>query len=422
MSRLIVPDKALVKHDSGLLLPVTYTEKQELYFMKNYDMIAHYLTYPGDGNRRFYVEDCRIGRNGFSMPCVSPISKSIKIAKNSEIAPLSHGMLIDSRKVQQKIPSQKVCRFCGKTIPEVKFKKDAHAISQLIGNNRIFLRNECDECNGFFGRLYEDAFSAYLGPARTISQIKGKDGVPSYKDDDGTIRIDVGNNHIVIQESYKQENTDFYKDHVNLHLKKAPYSPLAAYKALVVMALSIMPYNEFTAFRETTEWLLEKDILDSKYDMSYCASKVIERFIAGAKPLPVQAWLFRRKSLLLSSGYDYNAPYCQFILEFDNYSFQIIVPNVQKDAILWKKKLNVLPFPASFDVMPKLKENRATAVAIRDFSNPEKVKNEPAELSLQFEKWQELEGDLGTVEELAKREGVKPLKPKPIHSSGEKES
>ena len=72
--------------------------------------------------------------------------------------------------------------------------------------------------------------------------------------------------------------------------------------------------------------------------------------------------------------------------------------------------------------MPKLKENRATAVAIRDFSNPEKVKNEPAELSLQFEKWQELEGDLGTVEELAKREGVKPLKPKPIHSSGEKES
>lgn len=422
MSQLIIPNKELIRRSSGLFLPTTYTEKQELYFIKNYDMIAHYLAYPVDENRRIYVEDCRVSRNGLSEPNTSLISKSIKMAESSEIKTPSDGTLIDSRKVQKKISPPRICRFCGKTMPEVKFRKDAHAISALVGNKWIFLRNECDECNELFGKLYEESFAAYLGPARTISQTEGREGVPSYKDNDETIRIDVGSNRVVIQESYKQENTDFYEDHVDLHLKKAPYSPLAAYKALVVMALSIMPYSEFKAFQETAEWLLEKDILDSKYDMSYCTSKVIERFVAGAKPLPVQAWLFRRKSLLLSSGCDYSAPYCQFVLEFDNYSFQIIVPNVQKDAVLWKKKVAVLPFPASFDVIPKLRENRATAVAIRNFSSPERVKDEPAELSLQFESRQELEGNLGTVEEMAKREGVKPLKPKPVQSLGGKES
>lgn len=422
MGRLIVPDKTLVKHDSGLFLPMTYTEKQELYFMKNYDMIAHYLADPIDKNHRIYVEDCSVDHSGISKPTISPISKSRKIAESSEVKNPSDGTLIDPRKVQKKISPKKRCRFCGKTMPEVKFKKDAHAISELVGNKRIFLRNECDDCNELFGRLYEDAFSAYLGAARTVSQTEGKNGVPSYKDNNETIRIDVGRERIVIQEAYKQENIDFYEDHADLHLKKEPYSPLAAYKALVVMALSIMPYDEFKCFRETAEWLLEEDILISKYNMSCYASKVIERFIAGVKPLPVQAWLFRRKSPFLSPRYDYSAPYCQFILEFDNYSFQIVVPNIQKDAVLWRKSVDILPFPASFDVFPKLRENRTTAVAIRDFSNAEKVRDEPAELSLQFESRKELEGALGTVAEMAEKEGVKPLKPKPIHSLGEKES
>lgn len=334
MNRLIQLENKFIRHDSGLLLPATYIEKHELYFMKNYDMIAHYLAYSVDGEHRIYIEDCKIGNNGLSEPKISPIDNALRIAKNPEIKFSANDVLIDSRKVQKKIAPQKICRFCGRTIPETKFKKAAHAISELVGNKRIFLRNECDKCNELFGRLYEEAFSAYLGPARTISQTDGKNGAPSYKNDDGTIRIDVGNKRIVIQEAYKQNHIDFFEDYVDFHLTKASYSPLAAYKALVVMALSIMPYSEFIFFRETVEWLLEEDILKSKYNMSCYASKVIERFIAGAKPLPVQAWLFRGKSALLSPGCDYEATYCQFILEFDNYSFQIIVPNIQKDAVL----------------------------------------------------------------------------------------
>lgn len=89
---------------------------------------------------------------------------------------------------------------------------------------------------------------------------------------------------------------------------------------------------------------------------------------------------------------------------------------------LLTRKVNVPAFPSSFDVRPELRKNRDIGSAIRNFSNPEKVKGERAELSLQFEHREEQGGDLGTVEEMAKREGVKPLKPKQSKSMNNEES
>lgn len=416
MSKIITLNQRFIQHSSGLIVPITNTEKSTIYFSENYDMIAHYISYPVDGHHRIYVEDCKIGQDGFSEPQISPVSEAIKMVANPNVTIAPNDVLIDSRKMRNKISYQRVCRFCGRNDQEVSFRKVAHALSELVGNKRVFLRNECDECNNFFGKLYEDAFSKYLGPARTIAQTDGKEGPPSYKNEDETIRIDIGRERTVIQEVTGNGSVDLYEDHMDIHLIKEAYSPLAVYKALVVMALSIMPYNEFKFFKEISEWVLEEDIKSSKYDLSCYASQIIERFLAGAKPLPVQAWLFRRKSILVSTWDVYDVPYCQFILEFDNFSFQIIVPNIQKDTVLWGRKVNVPAFPASFDVRAGLKKNHDIASAVRNFSNPEKVKGEPVELSLHFERREEQEGDLGTVEEMAKREGVKPLKPKQTKS------
>jgi len=114
-------------------------------------------------------------------------------------------------------------------------------------------------------------------------------------------------------------------------------------------------------------------------------------------------------------------PVNQGFFEIINH-FLIIVPNIQKDAVLWNRKVNVPAFPSSFDVRPELRKNRDIGSAIRNFSNPEKVKGERAELSLQFEHREEQGGDLGTVEEMAKREGVKPLKPRQSKSMNNEES
>lgn len=70
--------------------------------------------------------------------------------------------------------NNKVCRFCGKTEPEVTFEKDAHAISNLLGNQMLFTYYECDKCNSKFGEKLETNLANFLGISRTYYGIKGK--------------------------------------------------------------------------------------------------------------------------------------------------------------------------------------------------------------------------------------------------------
>ena len=88
--------------------------------------------------------------------------------------------------------ANKVCRFCGRKEGEVKFLEDAHALSNMIGNNRIFSYYECDECNTALFSVFESNFAEYMKLRHTLSQTHGKRGVPSYKPNSQSFsRIDV---------------------------------------------------------------------------------------------------------------------------------------------------------------------------------------------------------------------------------------
>jgi len=50
---------------------------------------------------------------------------------------------------------KRICRFCKKKKPDVKFKKEAHAISEALGNKKLILNEECDSCNEFFDENIE---------------------------------------------------------------------------------------------------------------------------------------------------------------------------------------------------------------------------------------------------------------------------
>ncbi len=47
--------------------------------------------------------------------------------------------------------SKRVCRFCNNTRTNISFNNIAHAISESLGNKKIILNEECDECNSEFG-------------------------------------------------------------------------------------------------------------------------------------------------------------------------------------------------------------------------------------------------------------------------------
>lgn len=313
-------------------------------------------------------------------------------------------------------PYDKVCRFCGKKPPEVKFRKKAHAISELLGNKEFVLNNECDTCNELFGKLLEDELSKYLGLARTISQIHGKNGVPTYKSKDKKSRIEFDSDlGIIIKRCISDESKD-EKDGIDsqnyddgfvetfdhkivIHAVRDTYTPVAVYKAFVKMALSFLPYKYLSNFIDTIEWIKEPIHTISRFfDLSQYGV-VLEKFIPGVPFLPMRVTGFIRKHDMIS------LPFYQFYLEFLNFSYQMAIPCPLKDRHL--KEISLVPILGTDDEIELMEWSRLfeqgeyidcnsfesdfrkrygkPVIKAKDFRNNEKVKNEPLDLALGFD-------------------------------------
>ena len=310
------------------------------------------------------------------------------------------------------------CRFCGKSFPDVKFSKKAHAISELIGNKELVLKNECDECNKRIGDLFEDQFAKFLGMGRTLAQISGKNGVPSVKAKDKSWRIDFTNKGLVIQmkasgddlkQPFPKNESIETKDHnIIFHGFRDPYIPLSVYKSLVVMALSIIPSQYLPEFDETFAWIM-KDIDPTRSQASNLSelsgyAQMLFRFVPGMKPLGYGVDLYIRKNE--SDKF----PFCVFYLEIANFSFQIAVPCRKKDKNMLEKNLiTLVPIPG---------EDENVALAERDFdydpvisklvnlNNDQIIKDEPFDIALHFDDMETSYGEGGFIEDFLKQEGI----------------
>ncbi|ACL03512.1 conserved hypothetical protein [Desulfatibacillum aliphaticivorans] len=70
----------------------------------------------------------------------------------------------------------RVCRFCGKSMGDgATFTKVAHAISESLGNQKLFLNEECDDCNDYFSRSVERDIALYFRPSFSLLGFRGKE-------------------------------------------------------------------------------------------------------------------------------------------------------------------------------------------------------------------------------------------------------
>lgn len=156
--------------------------------------------------------------------------------------------------------NNQVCRFCGCKKGEVTFKKEAHALSNLIGNDRLFSYYECDDCNGKRFSKYESEFSNYMKLLHCLSQVKGKRGIPSYKSrkDDFT-RIDIKDFISVLQKEDETAIVHLDKKNKVIHFKgKRTYTPVNVYKCLLKMALTVMPDSELLEVTNAMDFLMDR--------------------------------------------------------------------------------------------------------------------------------------------------------------------
>ena len=211
------------------------------------------------------------------------------------------------------------CRYCHKKSPEVSFSKEAHAIPHLLGNREIFSRDECNSCNEFFGDRYDDDLSKYLGGKRTLSQIRGKKGVPSYKTKKEQSRIDIEEDGIKMLSFEEDDIVQINEESntVDVKIELQPYSPLGVYSSFVKMAIALAPQDILPRLDFTRQCLIQDDTDKCLYFMPLMR----ETFIPG--PGPMKNQLF---AMLLKRSEEVNMPSLIFWLSISNYCFQIIVP------------------------------------------------------------------------------------------------
>lgn len=147
------------------------------------------------------------------------------------------------------------CRYCSCT-DDGKFSKDAHAISEALGNKHVFSNEECDDCNEYFSHK-EENFLRLMDVRRALYRISGK-GANS--------RVVKGKN-FVIRPNEKHEPVIYLKkemlpegidEKMTFVMKLEPVSAIVnedIYKALVKYVVGLLPGEELPHFGNTIEWL-----------------------------------------------------------------------------------------------------------------------------------------------------------------------
>jgi len=214
------------------------------------------------------------------------------------------------------------CRFCDQGVPNVEFRKLAHALPDFVGNVSIISMNECDDCNGYFGKGCEDNLSKATMLHRTLAGIPRKKGPKStFKSNDDSLRIDANGHKVDMR--VPAPNTvddmmvdDELPDTIPLlgDTRSQPHVPIQAAMALVKIACSVCPKEELEQCRGAIEWVR------GRRQQLFSSFPVLFAFTPGAFDEQVShVILLRRKD-------EGPEPYLWCVVQFRNFRFQVFVP------------------------------------------------------------------------------------------------
>jgi len=181
-------------------------------------------------------------------------SYDLKIYGNFEYEP---NKLI---KIGESDKTKRICRFCGKSYPQVTFRKKAHAISESLGNKYLILNEECDSCNEWFDKNIERDIINFLSIDRIFFNVKGKDGIPKLKGSNFQIKkIDEKTMRFEIV-SDTDTKTDILQKGLEIRLpQKICFQNI--YRALCKFFSSVVESEYLSYFAETIKWIKkEKDL------------------------------------------------------------------------------------------------------------------------------------------------------------------
>lgn len=250
----------------------------------------------------------------------------------------------------------RVCRYCKKRTDETTFNHVAHAFPEAIGNRLLFDYWECDACNKHFSQMAEDDFAKWTLPWRTVDGTSGKNGTPTFKAKDHSLRVESsyqydrnkkkGKRHVYFKQlsNLGDVTIDLETHHLESTLESQPYVPMGVYKCLLKMAVAIMPPGEDIDLSDIKSWLLETVHGTQKSPLQFL--KVIRKVVYGRMPNNhLEHRLYRRKPAI------YDCPLYIFVLRVGHCQFQIALP------IIDKSEEDISSFKYLMHAVPALEDN-----------------------------------------------------------------
>ena len=233
--------------------------------------------------------------------------------------------------------SERVCRFSGRSMPNVSFNQKAHAISESLGNKGLICREECDDCNQRFNQTIEQDITRFFQFFLILNGVKGKNGSPTLQGNgisitnDPSSRITLGRNTLVLKvktmpETHDlQEITKFISDQFSFSNVK--YVPQNIYKCFCKYVLSVIDNKYLQYFKETVNWINEP-LFNHRLPpvWYYCVSH--------SHNTPFLAIMLRKHN-------HKEIPYCWAIINIAGYQFLFIIPFCSQDKYKFVGKVRV---------------------------------------------------------------------------------
>lgn len=226
--------------------------------------------------------------------------------------------------------NNRVCRFCGKSNPDVTFNQKAHAIQEALGNKLLFCFDECDACNHDLAPI-EDLFRGLMDFRRAMYHIPRKETTKSPTVLGKQFIIKAGSDGspiLYLMEEKLPPEVDKTKPFF-CHLEmRNPITDEGLYKALCKMVIDLIPAKELPHFENTIKWIKSNgDWLVDSLPSALCSV-----FTDGEVPFkqPVLDIMVNNRGILNDS------PYCTAVLWIYDIAYLFSVPLTDVDAGKYK--------------------------------------------------------------------------------------
>lgn len=239
------------------------------------------------------------------------------------------------------------CRFCKKTKEETSFKNRSHVIPEFLGNGSLLIYSECDQCNLYFSKNYDNHLSIFTAFERSILGIKGKNGIPNFQHDSMKIKIiykeSIPQIHIDPESNFMTICED--KGEIYFKFNKNPFIPYSVYKSFIRLGFCFLPLNVCKNLESTREFIRSKNktILGSE------VNSVVIQYTVQNHFRRIRFCIFERVN-----EDKFNRPKFICTLVYNDKAYQYHIPNKEFDDNSKNLTMNIIPiFENVYDHLTK---------------------------------------------------------------------